>query len=166
MRCAADPFWKHTQREGGVRKSLWLQMGLYIYTGLWDYDGTDMVFSFTSVQEEWYIHAPRRRISRKCLQGRRYLFRTNGINTLPRRRMSRKCLQGRRYLFMRNGINTLSRRRMCRKRLQSRRYLEAVTLFPLIRESISSYMTWTEYLPNFFIIEGISLSVFIHKIRI
>ncbi len=51
-------------------------------------------------------------------------FRRNGIvHTLPRRRMSRKCLQGRRYLFRRNGTNTLSRRRLSRKRLQSRPYL-------------------------------------------
>jgi hypothetical protein len=54
-------------------------MGLYIYLGLWDYDGRDMVFSFTSVQEEWYsTHASQKKDEQEGFT-RSSLFRSGGM---------------------------------------------------------------------------------------
>ncbi len=52
---------------------------IYVYMGLWDYDGRDMVFSFTSVQEEWYsTHASQKKDEPEVFT-RSSLFRSGGM---------------------------------------------------------------------------------------
>jgi hypothetical protein len=72
--------------------------------GLWDYDGRDMVFSFTSVQEEWYsIHASQKKNEQEVFTRSSLSVQEEWYSTHASQKKDKQGVFTRSSLFRRSG---------------------------------------------------------------